>query len=76
MSRELLVRALDAIEASDATDFGDFDLADEIRAELEKPEPVHYQHIVIDDGRQSYTFTRQRLPDGEYRLIAEKINDD
>ena len=75
-ARKLLIRALDVLEDMWMTDSPDWELGNDIRAELQKPEPVHYQHIVIDDGRQSYTFTRQRLPDGEYRLLAEKIQDD
>jgi hypothetical protein len=40
MSRELLQRALDALEECRLADYGDLTLTDDIRAELAKPDPI------------------------------------
>jgi hypothetical protein len=76
MSRErkLLQRALDALRDIDSELYES--LEDDIRAELQKPEPVDFQAIEIEGGRLVFTFTRRNLPDGKYRLLAEKITDD
>jgi hypothetical protein len=74
--RELLQRALAVLGQVHLTDHFDFDLEDDIRAELQKPEPVDFQAIEIEGGRLVFTFTRRNLPDGKYRLLAERIEDD
>jgi hypothetical protein len=76
--RELLAGALGALERWNIdVELRDFDvkLIAGIRAELEKPEPVDYQRIEVKDGRPLFVFMRRNLPDGKYRLLAERLPD-
>jgi hypothetical protein len=75
MNRELLQRAMYAIEQVRSCEISDFDLLEDIRTELAKPGPVDHQHIVIKNGRQVFGYTKKQLPDGTYRLLAERIDD-
>jgi hypothetical protein len=74
-ARKLLIRALAVLEEARLTDCPDWELGDDIRAELAKPEPVDHQHIVIKNGRQVFGYTKKQLPDGNYRLLAVRIDD-
>jgi hypothetical protein len=76
MSRELLQRALDALEECRLADYGDLTLTDEIRAELQKPEPVERGWI---DTRHSILYNgwvTDNLGTGKYKLLAVRIDDD
>jgi hypothetical protein len=48
----------------------------DIRAEIEKPEPVEYQRLTVDGRRHKFNAVTSALADGKYRLLAEKIQDD
>jgi hypothetical protein len=77
MNREFLCRALAVLGQVRPTDHFNFDLEDDIRAELAKPEPVECGEVEVIQG---YPFGLLRnmlqiLPDGKYRLLAERIDD-
>jgi hypothetical protein len=74
--RELLQRALDALEMPSTSVYREgSELIADIRAELAKPEPVMYQRIEVENGRQVFTWNHAVLPDGKYKLYAERINE-
>ena len=72
--RKLLQRALDALEMPRTSVYREgSDLIADIRAELAKPEPVMYQSIEVENGRQVFTWKHAALPDGKYKLYAERV---
>ena len=73
-SRKLLIRALDVIE-DHMVDTGDWALADDIRAELAKPEPVECGWIELKNGILCNRWETDGLESGKYRLLAERIDD-
>jgi hypothetical protein len=75
MSRELLQRALDVID-DHMVDTGDWALADDIRAELAKPEPVECGWIEPRNGVLFNGWSLDGITDGKYRLLAERIDDE
>ena len=74
--RKLLQRAIDALEMPSTSVYREgSELIADIRAELAKPEPVMYQSIEVENGRQVFTWNYAALPDGKYKLYAERINE-
>jgi hypothetical protein len=76
MSRELLQRALGALlyARDDGADVGDELIAD-IRAELEKPEPVECGWVDVRPEVFLNGWIPFSVEDGKYRLLAEKIDE-
>lgn len=77
--RELLQRMLKLIDEVDVScyPFGR-DLERDIRAELQKPEPVKCGVLLIGPEYQSGYFIdcyNNHFPGGKYRLLAERIDD-
>jgi hypothetical protein len=75
-ARKLLLRALDVLEEMRLTDCPDWELGDDIRAELEKPEPVECGWIDVRPEVFLNGWIPFSVEDGKYRLLAEKIQDD
>jgi hypothetical protein len=71
--RELLQRSLEALEVDGNRDF--IGLRQQIKYELEKPEPIEVGHSHMLDGYCVHVW-RQAVPDGNYKLIAVRIDDD
>jgi hypothetical protein len=71
--RELLRQCLKALEEQDYP--WHEELIKGIRAELEKPEPIEVGHSHMLDGYCVHVW-RQAVPDGNYKLIAVRIDDD
>lgn len=74
-ARKLLIRALDVLEEMRMTDCPDWELGDDIRAELEKPGPVEYRTITLENGRLTALTQTTDLHHGKYRLLAERLPD-
>jgi hypothetical protein len=72
--RELLKRALAVLGQARLADIDDWLLFDEIRAELQKPEPVECGYVRFRHGSPYADF--DFLDDGKYRLLAERINNE
>ncbi len=77
MSRELLHRALDALEMHRQSFYPEGpELIAEIKAELKKPEPVECGQVEVIHG---YPFGLrnkiQILSDGKYKLLAVRVDD-
>ena len=74
--RELLQRALDELEILEyRARLGNGELIADIRAELQKPEPVECGVLQIQD---SLWFNRSGcyLPDGKYVMVVQRIEDE
>jgi hypothetical protein len=74
--RELLQRALDALEECRLADYGDLTLTDEIRAELAKPNPVECGWVAIVNGVLTNCWNNPDLPEGTHKLLAVRIDDE
>jgi hypothetical protein len=76
MSRErkLLQRALDALRDIDSELYES--LEDDIRAELQKPEPVECGWLIIEDNVFNYGWKLDKIKDGKHWLHAVRIEDD
>jgi hypothetical protein len=76
LERELLEKAADELEILEyRARLGNGELIADIREELTKPEHVMYQSIEVENGRQVFTWKYAALPDGKYKLYAERINE-
>lgn len=74
MSREILQRALDALDYEFENELFRTLLKD-IRAELQKPELVECGRIVVQKDVFMNRWKLDTITDGKYRLLAEKIDD-
>jgi hypothetical protein len=75
-ARKLLLRALDVLEEMRLTDCPDWELGDDIRAELQKPEPVDCGWVAIVNGVLTNCWNNPDLPEGTHKLLAVRIDDD
>jgi hypothetical protein len=79
MSRErkLLQRALDALEMPSTSVYREgSELIADIRAELEKPEPVECGWVAIVNGVLTNCWNNPDLPEGTHKLLAVRTDDD
>jgi hypothetical protein len=74
--RELLQRALAVLGQVRLTDHFDFDLEDDIRAELQKPEPCPVGWIEKQNGVFLSGWDLNDIENGKYKLYAVRIDDD
>jgi hypothetical protein len=74
--RELLHWALNAMEDCRMVDVADWDLLDEIRAELAKPEPVVRGWIELKNGILTNRWMTDGLESGRYNLYAVRLDDE
>ena len=77
MSRELLKRALHALEVHQIEAYieGPYLIA-EIRTELAKPEPEVIGWVEVINGVLTNRWSQIDLPIGKYRLLAERVDDE
>ena len=72
--RELLEKAVDELEILEyRARLGNGELIADIRAELQRPEPLECGYITVRKGLQDREI--DDMDDGKYRLLAENIND-
>lgn len=78
MNRELIQRALDALENADRDCEVDTDytLVDDLRAELQKPEPVSIGRVAVINGVLTNRWDQIDLPVGNYELLAVRLDDE
>ena len=75
--RELLARAIDLLETTDKwTHEMWMSLTHDIRAELQKPEPVDCGWVAIVNGVLTNCWNNPDLPEGTHKLLAVRIDDD
>jgi hypothetical protein len=70
--RELLQRALEAVEKT----YFPSRLADELKAELQKPEPVECGWVAIVNGVLTNCWNNPELSEGTHKLLAVRIDDE
>jgi hypothetical protein len=73
--RELLQRALEALEYGFEGELYR-NLVRDILAELDKPEPVEYRTITLENGCLTKLTQAIDLHHGTYKLLAVRIDDD
>jgi hypothetical protein len=78
VNRELIQRALDALENADRDCEVDTDytLVDDLRAELQKPEPVSIGRVAVINGVLTNRWDQIDLPVGNYELLAVRLDDE
>ena len=75
--RELLEKAVDELEILEyRARLGNGELIADIRAELQKPEPVECGWLDVRSDVFLNGWKLDDITDGKYRLLAEEINDE